>query len=108
MKPISRLRITARSEISRFSTDSRLNKYFPWVGESSNPMMAISVDLPEPDGPVLLQELNPFLFLLRLAARTFRRLESGRSVLEKLLLPAVEHRRLQSQLFTQIENWDLV
>ncbi|MGA8490547.1 MAG: hypothetical protein WB711_09015, partial [Terriglobales bacterium] len=42
---------------------------------------------------LLLQELNPFLFLLRLAARTFRRLEGGRSVLEELFLPAVEHRR---------------
>jgi hypothetical protein len=33
---------------------------------------------------LLLQELNPFLFLLRLAARAFRRLEGGRSVLEEL------------------------
>jgi hypothetical protein len=55
----------------------------------------------------LLQEPNPFLFLLRLAARTFRRLEGSRSVLEKLFLPAVEHRRLQAQFFTQIGNWDL-
>src|SRR2546425_8471029 len=31
---------------------------------------------------LLLQELNPFLFLLRLTARMFRRLEGGRSVLE--------------------------
>jgi transposase len=57
---------------------------------------------------LLLQELNPFLFLLRLAARTFRRLEGGRSILEELFLPAVEHRRLQSQFFTQIGNRDLV
>jgi hypothetical protein len=53
---------------------------------------------------LLLQELNAFLFLLRLAARTFRRLDGGRSVLEKLSLPAVEHRRLQFQFFTQIGN----
>src|SRR5208337_3510661 len=57
---------------------------------------------------LLLQELNPFLFLLRLAARTFRRVEGGRSVLEELFLPAVEHRRLQAQLFTQIGNRNLV
>jgi len=56
----------------------------------------------------LLQELNPLLFLLCLAARMFRRLEGGRSVLEKLFLPALKHRRLQAQLFTQIRNWHLV
>ena len=39
---------------------------------------------------LLLQELNPFLLLLRLAARTFRRLEGGCAVLEELFLPAVE------------------
>jgi hypothetical protein len=51
---------------------------------------------------LLLQKLNPFLFLFRLTARTFRRLEGGRSVLEELFLLAVEHRRLQAQFFTQI------
>jgi hypothetical protein len=39
----------------------------------------------------LPRELNPFLLLLY-------------SVLEKLLLPAVKHRRLQAQFFTQIRN----
>jgi hypothetical protein len=34
--------------------------------------------------------------------------KAGRSVLEELFLPAVEHRRLQSQFFTQIRNRDLV
>jgi hypothetical protein len=53
---------------------------------------------------LLLQELNPFLFLLHLAGRTFCCLEGDRSVLEELLLLAVEHRRLQSQLFTKIGN----
>jgi hypothetical protein len=37
---------------------------------------------------LLLQELNLFLFLLRLAARTFRRLEGGRPILEELFLPS--------------------
>jgi len=63
---------------------------------------------PHPRLHVLLQELTPFPFLLRLAARTFRRLEGGRAVLEELFLPAVEHRRLQAQFFTQIGNRDLV
>src|SRR5437660_4103355 len=57
---------------------------------------------------LLLQELNPFLFLLRLAARTFRGLEGSRSVLEELFLPTVKYRRLQAQFFTQIRNWHLV
>ena len=52
----------------------------------------------------LLQELNPFLFFLHLAARTLRRLEGGRSVLEELLLPAVQNGGLQPQFFTQIGN----
>jgi hypothetical protein len=42
----------------------------------------------------LLQELDPFLLLLDLAGGAFLRLEGGGSVLEKFLLPAVEHRRL--------------
>ena len=36
---------------------------------------------------LLLKELNPFLFLLHIAARTFRRFEGGRSLLEELFLP---------------------
>ena len=40
---------------------------------------------------LLLQELDPLLFLLRLPARTLRRLEGGRAVLEELFLPAVDH-----------------
>jgi hypothetical protein len=43
---------------------------------------------------LLLQELDPFLLLLDLADGAFLRLEGGGSVLEELLLPAVEHRRL--------------
>src|SRR6266571_3293095 len=57
---------------------------------------------------LLLQKLNPFLLLLHLAVGTFLRLKGSRSVLEELLLPAVEHRRLQAQFFTQIRNWHLV
>src|SRR5229473_5333658 len=57
---------------------------------------------------LLFQELNPFLLLLHLAAGTLLSLKGCRSVLEELLLPAVEHRRLQAQFFTQIRNWHLV
>jgi hypothetical protein len=57
---------------------------------------------------LLLQELNPLLFLFHLVERTFRRLEGRHSVLEELFLPAVEHRRLQAQLFTQIGNRDVL
>lgn len=53
---------------------------------------------------LLLQELNPFLFLLRLAAGKLRGLEGSGSVLEELFLPAVEHRGSQPQLFAQIGN----
>src|ERR1019366_3475501 len=56
----------------------------------------------------LFQELNLFLLLLRLAARTFRRLEGSCSVLEELLLPAVKHGGLQPQFLTQIGNRNLV
>src|SRR5712691_3222110 len=45
---------------------------------------------------------------LHLAVGTLLSLEGSRSVLEELLLPAVEHRRLQAQFFTQIRNWHLV
>jgi hypothetical protein len=34
--------------------------------------------------------------------------KGSRSVLEELLLPAVEHRRFQAQVFTQVRNWHLV
>jgi hypothetical protein len=51
---------------------------------------------------LLLQKLNPFLLLLRLAARTLRRLEGSRSALEELFLPAVKNGGLQPQFLTQI------
>ena len=43
---------------------------------------------------LLLQELNPFLLLLQLTAGTLLALERGSSVLEEVLLPALEHRGL--------------
>jgi len=49
---------------------------------------------------LLLQELNPFLFLLRLAAWTFRRLEGGRSDLcEELGLQPTVFYRWQKEFF---------
>ena len=49
-----------------------------------------------------------FCFSSTLAVGTLLSLEGSRSVLEELLLPAVEHRRLQAQFFTQIRNWHFV
>jgi len=49
---------------------------------------------------LLLQVLDPFLFGLMVGARL--RLEGRGPVLEELLLPAVENRRLQPQLVTQL------
>jgi hypothetical protein len=57
---------------------------------------------------LLLQELDPLLLLLDLTRGTFLRLEGSRSVLEELLLPAIEHGGLQPISLTQIGNWDLV
>src|SRR5947208_604580 len=42
---------------------------------------------------LLLQELNPLLLLIHLAAGTLPSLKGSCSVFEELLLPAVEHRR---------------
>ena len=47
-------------------------------------------------------------FLLGLMIRAGFGLESGRSVLEEFLLPAVEHRRLQCQFVTQLRDRLLV
>src|SRR5512141_579152 len=57
---------------------------------------------------LLLQELNPLLLLFYLTGGTFLGLEGGCSVLKELFLPAVEHRRLQAEFFTEIRNWHLV
>src|SRR5271157_343736 len=43
-----------------------------------------------------------------LAVGTLLRLKSGGSVLEQFLLPAVEHRWAQAQLFTQLRDCHLV
>ena len=57
---------------------------------------------------LLLQELDPFLLLLDLTGGAFLRLEGGRSVLEELFLPAVEHRRLQALFLTESGNRHLI
>src|SRR5271165_4211936 len=50
------------------------------------------------------KNLNPFLLLLHLAVGTLLSLKGSRSVLEELLLPAVEHRRPQAQFLTQVRD----
>jgi hypothetical protein len=51
---------------------------------------------------LLLQIRDSFLFGLMAGSASL--LESCGSVLEKLVLPAVEHRRLESRLVTQIRD----
>src|SRR5262252_6703784 len=53
MKPISRLRMRARSESVSDSAGLPFSQYFPLVGESRRPSSESSVDLPQPDGPAI-------------------------------------------------------
>ena len=53
MKPISRLRIRARSEKERSATCFWLSMYLPSLGVSSSPRMDSSVVLPQPEGPAI-------------------------------------------------------
>src|SRR6266403_2643119 len=52
--------------------------------------------------------LRPAPDEINLVVGTLLGLKGSRSVLEELLLPAVEHCRLQAQFFTQVRNWHLV
>ena len=51
---------------------------------------------------LFFQKLDPLLF--RLVIWTALALEGGRTILEELLLPTVEHRWRQPQFITQIGN----
>src|SRR4051794_7971075 len=53
MKPISRLRMRARSEKERSATCLLLSWYLPSLGVSSRPRMESSVVLPQPEGPAI-------------------------------------------------------
>src|ERR1700683_4465775 len=68
MKPISRLRMRVRSESERFATDFPLRTYSPSDGESSKPRIERSVDLPQPDGP-LIATYSPRLICRWMLAR---------------------------------------
>src|SRR6185436_11123024 len=59
MNPISRLRTRARSDAASSATGRLLSMYCPSVGESSNPRIDSSVDLPQPDGPAM-ETYSPF------------------------------------------------
>src|SRR6202007_1211598 len=50
---ISLFRIWASSSSSRSLTCRPASQYFPEVGESRQPIRFISVDLPEPEGPMM-------------------------------------------------------
>ncbi len=53
MKPILRLRTRERSPSSSSRTSTPSSQYQPRLGTSRQPMMFISVDLPEPDAPMM-------------------------------------------------------
>src|SRR5436305_12821982 len=53
MKPISRLRMRARSEKERSATCLPLSWYLPSLGVSSRPRMESRVVLPQPEGPAI-------------------------------------------------------
>src|ERR1700681_1729917 len=53
MKPISRLRMRARSENERSATCLVFRQYFPSLGVSSRPRMESRVVLPQPEGPAM-------------------------------------------------------
>src|SRR5581483_8556688 len=59
MNPISRLRIRERWLTSRLATEVPFRTYSPSDGESSRPINASNVDLPEPDGPAM-ETYSPF------------------------------------------------
>src|SRR6185503_3985872 len=52
-KPISLFRTRARASSDIFDTSWPFSQYSPAFGVSRQPMMFISVDLPEPDGPMM-------------------------------------------------------
>src|SRR5258706_1127231 len=53
MKPISRLRMRARSEKERSATCLVFRQYLPSLGVSSRPRMESRVVLPQPEGPAM-------------------------------------------------------
>src|SRR6185295_11007383 len=53
MKPISRLRIRARSEKERSATCLLFSEYLPSLGVSSRPRIDSRVVLPQPEGPAM-------------------------------------------------------
>lgn len=52
-KPISLLRIRANSSSLSLATGVPLSQYSPEVGVSRQPIRFMSVDFPEPDGPMI-------------------------------------------------------
>ena len=51
-KPMRRLRMLASSRSFMRLTSSPANRYSPLVGTSRHPRMCMSVDLPDPEGPI--------------------------------------------------------
>src|SRR3954451_7069765 len=84
MKPISRLRMRARSAGPSDSIDSPASEYWPLVGASSRPRIESSVDLPHLEGPAI-ETYSP-----RLISRCtpFSACVSNSSVKKTLLTPS--------------------
>src|SRR5439155_118681 len=69
--PISLLRTRASASSDIFDTSWPLSQYSPAFGVSRQPMMFISVDLPEPDGPMIATySLRPMARSTPRSART--------------------------------------
>ena len=76
-KPIFRSRTWARAASSRVRTSTPSRENRPRVGTSRQPMMFISVDFPEPDGPMMATN----------SPRSTRRSTAVRAVTSSLPLP---------------------
>ena len=72
-KPIRRFRTWASSSSDMVLTSSPARRNLPEVGTSRHPRMCISVDLPEPDGP-MTATYSP----LRISKETPRRASTSR------------------------------
>src|SRR4051794_30432680 len=84
MKPISRLRIRARSEKERSATCLPLSQYLPSLGESSRPRIDSSVVLPQPEGPAI-ETYSPLRISMWIPDRAW---VSTSSVMKTLMTPS--------------------
>src|SRR5215213_8804635 len=84
MKPISRLRIRARSEKERSATCLVLSTYLPSLGVSSRPRIDSRVVLPQPEGPAI-ETYSPLRISMWMPDRAW---VSTSSVMKTLVTPS--------------------